>query len=650
MSNSHLTVPAELGSLKAILDFAAQAGTQSGLPKESMYHLRLAVEELAVNIIQHGYKGKGGEIKIQIQRDPTNLAITLIDSAPPFDPAQQAKPDHLDDSADVRPLGGVGIYLALENADEYHYEYADGHNYTTVIFSRPTATLNRNLISSKTARMNQVTGSFTTGMARLVSSAVQLKSDLQKLIKYIQQHNLPLPFDPTPSFQKLEESMKKAQENSHKVFDQLDQFQKMIDTSIMIYSSLELDQVLANVMDTVISLTRAERASLIFYEDGVLNLQVARDVAGQTLTQVPYDENIILEAIENNRPLIVTPATHQMTLQSGSVLCIPLMVHGKLIGILYAEHQGKANAFDDDLIPVLSLFANQSAVAIQNARMYERSRHETRLERDLQIAQEIQTGFLPSELPDVTGWEIAPYFYPARHVSGDFYDVFSLANDRLGFVVGDVCDKGLGSALFMALFRSLLRAFAQQPRSVAWMDDLAEIPTRKLTLEERRTKYSGGAVSMKNAIQLTNDYIAINHGDANMFATLFFGVIDPEKGLVTYINAGHNPPLLFDKHGQMKAKLSRTGPAVGMMPQMDFQLAQIELETGDFLTCFTDGLVEARNHRKEQFSEDRLIRLLSTEPDQSAQGLVNRLRSAVEVHIGETDQFDDITLLVIHRQ
>src|SRR5689334_22924118 len=139
-------------------------------------------------------------------------------------------------------------------------------------------------------------------------------------------------------------------------------------------------------------------------------------------------------------------------------------------------------------------------------------------ERDLQIARMIQADFLPETLPQIPGWEIAARFHPARLVAGDFYDAFPLPNNRIGIVIADVCDKGVGAALFMSLFRSLIRAFAQQHYHLSWLDALSD-ESGKSTKGVRSQAPKIGTTALKNAVSLTNNYIANNHSRVNMFAT-----------------------------------------------------------------------------------------------------------------------------------
>jgi sigma-B regulation protein RsbU (phosphoserine phosphatase) len=272
-----------------------------------------------------------------------------------------------------------------------------------------------------------------------------------------------------------------------------------------------------------------------------------------------------------------------------------------------------------------------------------------KLERDLQIGRDIQLSFLPKALPEAPGWELAARFEPAREVAGDFYDAFPLNQGRrLGLVIADVCDKGVGAALFMALFRSLIRAFAQQHYSLRWMGEEDADFLSSPVADRRRGIPSTGTSALKNAMALTNNYIITNHGDTSMFATLFFGVLDPAAGVLSYVNGGHCPPWLFNEAG-IKRRLTPTGPAVGMVPDVDFAIQQVSFAPGDTLLAFTDGVPEARDPAGAFFTEGRLRSLVTDPPSGSAQALVARIHAALTAHIGSAVQFDDITLLAVRR-
>jgi sigma-B regulation protein RsbU (phosphoserine phosphatase) len=274
---------------------------------------------------------------------------------------------------------------------------------------------------------------------------------------------------------------------------------------------------------------------------------------------------------------------------------------------------------------------------------------ENSFERDLEIARRIQASFLPDELPEIPGWEIAARFQPARHVAGDFYDAFPLVqNRRLGLVIGDVCDKGVGAALFMALFRTLIRAFAQQHHALRWMGDLDGAGLAQLAGGGRSTLPSTGTSALKNAIELTNNYIANTHGSTSMFASLFFGVLDPSSGLLLYVNGGHEFPILVNSAG-VKERLPTTGPLVGLLPGAHFDIQSIRIEPGDILVAFTDGVTEATNLNGELFGRERLDSLLAR-PVPTAAELLDCIQAHVQEYMGGADPSDDITLLAVRRQ
>jgi two-component system response regulator len=286
------------------------------------------------------------------------------------------------------------------------------------------------------------------------------------------------------------------------------------------------------------------------------------------------------------------------------------------------------------------------------------------LERELDIAREIQASFLPDALPEIPGWEIEVCFHPARQVAGDFYDAFLLpGGEGIGIVVADVCGKGVGAALFMGLFRSLIRAFTDLH------SDLYHYDGNRISAD-----IAADEDALKTIMTLTNDYIARHHGKSNMFATIFFGLILPSDGTLIYINGGHEPPVIVGKNG-MKARLTPTGPAVGMLPDMVFETGKAILEPGDTLTVFTDGITEAFDSEGKLYTKERLFKLLSdTAPEcgneifadsdkkrksdrmlsgrfaLSARDLIARIESDLREHTAGAEQSDDITLLAVRRK
>ena len=251
------------------------------------------------------------------------------------------------------------------------------------------------------------------------------------------------------------------------------------------------------------------------------------------------------------------------------------------------------------------------------------------LENELNIARNIQQEFLPAELPVLEGWEIAPYFKAAKFVAGDYYDAFTLPNGNLVFIVGDVCGKGIGAALFMTLFRSLLRATS----------------TAGYLVEETAT--FSPAKHIEQAIHMTNNYVATTHEQALVFSTVFIGILNPTTGVLTYVNAGNEAPFLIRNDGTFE-ELRPTGPVVGAMPGVAYKVREVLLNSGDSLLAFTDGIPDSKNQQDDFYGHERLVEFIK-QKDASATALVNRLGKELDLFIDTEEQFDDITILALRK-
>lgn len=249
------------------------------------------------------------------------------------------------------------------------------------------------------------------------------------------------------------------------------------------------------------------------------------------------------------------------------------------------------------------------------------------LERELSIGREIQLSFLPESLPSLEGWQLAGRFQPARQVAGDFYDAFELPDGRLCLVVADVCDKGVGAALFMALFRSLLRVLAEQ--------NCAEPEPN--------------AVLVRTVASI-NDYIARTHSRANMFATMFVAVLTPSTGELHYVNAGHDPPIILEPGSSSPRRLAPSGPAVGLQVGLEFRPDSTVLAPGAMILAYTDGVTDACGSDTQMFGEARLLALLEPDSIITAEAMLDRIESALADYVQDAPRFDDITMLAVRRE
>jgi len=264
----------------------------------------------------------------------------------------------------------------------------------------------------------------------------------------------------------------------------------------------------------------------------------------------------------------------------------------EVVVLLTLQDMDGERSFNGADVRLLETIAGLTSAALERKHLRDQEMAYLRaLERELEIGREIQMSFLPSELPVIVGWEVAASLKAAREVAGDFYDVFiPSSDDNVCLIIGDVCDKGVGAALFMTLFRSLLR-FTMGATNIFGERSHAE--------------------KLKYAVTLTNNYIADTHGETSMFATIFFALLDPKSGELTYINAGHEAPLIVHD-GVVQSSLAKTGIAVGIMPEWEFKVRSVQLARGDLLFAFTDGVPDAENGAGDYYGKERLNELFKS--------------------------------------
>jgi sigma-B regulation protein RsbU (phosphoserine phosphatase) len=341
-----------------------------------------------------------------------------------------------------------------------------------------------------------------------------------------------------------------------------------------------------------------------------------------------------------------------------SVLAVPILKRQELLGILTLTHS-KPQHFSLELAEQMRAASDHIALSIENARFYAKLeasyRTLDRLKKELEdyskaLSDELEKGrrfqkfFLPDNIPRLPDWDIATYFAPAKQVSGDFYDVFSLPGNYLGIVIADVCDKGVGSALYMALIRSLIRVFSGHI-SLHGFSNFAIDNTITNTVAAQAA--SDNQTNALNAVKLTNDYIVHEHGKECIFATLFFGVINPLTGTLAYINGGHEPLFIVNSAG-VKKRLEPTGPAVGVMLAVQFDIRQVQMQSGDILIGFTDGVIEASTPDGDFFTRKRLLSILK-QPPSSVSELVECVKAKIYAHNQNSPLSDDVTMLAVQR-
>lgn len=398
-------------------------------------------------------------------------------------------------------------------------------------------------------------------------------------------------------------------------------------------SSLDLDEVLNRVIDEVIATLGAERGFVMLLDDdGKPVFRTARGVDHTTIPDPEFQvsQGIVARVIGEGQPLLTGDAQSddQLSLRHSvqalrlrSILCAPLKVHDQVRGVIYVENRLQAGIFRPDDLEMLSAIASSAAVAIENARLYELAVEKGRMERELQMARDLQFSLLPQATPDIAGWELAAYWQPARQVSGDYYDFCRGTGDSLKLIIADVSGKGMPAALFMALTRSIVRAAV-----------------------------AGGA-QLRDGVTQANRLICAD-SSGGTFVTLFCASLQPGGGQVTYVNAGHNPPLVIRPHepaSRQIEELMPTGMALGVLDDAGFEQRAVSLDEGDLLILYTDGITDATRQERERFGFDRLRQVAAQAQMESAAGMLRAIQIAVASFTHVSEQFDDMAIVVARR-
>jgi phosphoserine phosphatase RsbU/P len=395
-------------------------------------------------------------------------------------------------------------------------------------------------------------------------------------------------------------------------------------------SSLDLAEVLNRVIDEVIAVLHAERGFVMLIDtEGTQTFRAARGLDQQTIDQPQsqISQSVVRKVTHDGLPILTSDAQSDsrfnmresiMLLGLRSVLCVPLKIKDKVMGVVYADNRFEAGIFTQADLELLTAITSIAAIAIENARLYNMAVEKGRLLRELQMAREIQTSFLPDQVPQIEGWQFAARWQPAREVAGDYYDFIPVDDGHLGLVIADVTDKGAAAALFMVFTNSIVRASVHTSLTPV--------------------------VSIVNANKLIS-----SKSHKSMFVSLVYIQLDTNTGEAVCVNAGHNPPILYDREKNSLQRIYPTGMVLGIEANSPFTQRSLHLNAGDFLLLYTDGLTDAINERQEDFGMARLEQIVFQYRDAPAAEIVSRLDEALFKHTGASTPVDDVTILLVKR-
>jgi len=324
-------------------------------------------------------------------------------------------------------------------------------------------------------------------------------------------------------------------------------------------------------------------------------------------------EPLVVDDLQSDTRFPDTPDT---TDKATTLLSVPIQYQGEDIGVLTLVDRQSGVPFGERDCQLATLLATEAGPLIENARLVEEALLRSAMEKERELAVEVWRRFLPEQLPEVEGFELAARCDPAQRVGGDYFDVIYLGDGRTLIALGDVSGSGMPAALLMSNLQAALRV------SLGTMPGLEQLA------------------------KMINVHLC-STTDPERFATLFLGIVDPQKLILKFVNAGHNPPLLFHADGTYE-ELSATGIPVGFYPDTPYEAPEIELRQGDRLLIHSDGIPEAFSEQEEMFGDERLVEVVKKLGDESAQEVLDGVLSAVEEWSkGSTAYQDDRTLLIL---
>lgn len=411
--------------------------------------------------------------------------------------------------------------------------------------------------------------------------------------------------------------------------NELQKLHKLINAAKTVNSTLDLDRLLTLIVEAALSIVDATGGTLYLLDEehhelwskvlkGLelveIRLPMGKGIAGYVAAT--GDVISIADAYLDSR---FNPEIDSRTgFRTKSILCVPMRnKDNKTIGVLQLINK-TSGQFNEDDVSFIEALSVHASIAIENARLYEQERLKIALEKDILAAREVQLALLPKEAPAIPCYDIRGTSNAAQMVGGDYFDFIQLAQNRLAVCVGDVSGKGLPASLLMANLQAALRG----------QTIIMASPT----------------VYLRRSNRLLWQTTA-----AEKFATLFFGILDCETHTLSYVNAGHNYPILFS-HGGEQRLLKTGGIPLGMLEDYDYEEEVVQFNQGDILLMYSDGISEAFNRDKEQFGDDRVIAIVQNLRDQSAQIILDGVLEAVRTHSAGIPQLDDLTVVVVKRQ
>jgi len=401
------------------------------------------------------------------------------------------------------------------------------------------------------------------------------------------------------------------------------------DIATAITSTQSLEQIVELIVQKCVKHLKVEQGAVMILDemdqDNPFHTMVRKQDTVADILPYRLDTQLTGWMIKNKAPLLINDFKKddrfswfaEKEIPIHSLLSVPMLLKGRMVGLITVFNKKLDQGFTADDQRLLAIIAAQSAHVIENARLYLEEQSLLKLQEEMRLATDIQVNLLPTCMPQIPGYDIAGKSIPAKEVGGDYFDFIQLADHLIAFCLGDVSGKGMPAALLMANLQATLRGQA--------------------TLD----------ISCKQCVQRSNK-LMFQSTDSKKFATLFYGVLDVKNHQIIYCNAGHDNPYMVMQDKKI-IRLNRGGVVLGFVPEFSFEEDTIAIESGSILVIYSDGITEAMNTQEQEFGEERLADVITGHMAESSESIIQHILGAVNTHIGDMPQMDDMTLLIIKK-
>ncbi|MBD3226184.1 MAG: SpoIIE family protein phosphatase [Caldithrix sp.] len=398
--------------------------------------------------------------------------------------------------------------------------------------------------------------------------------------------------------------------------------------SRVIDSKENIDSILSYILQRAMDLLKAEAASLMLKIEETNELEfkvVFGPAASQKIKpfRLKVGQGISGWVADHGKPILIPdayadqrfdPSFDQKTgFKTKSYLCVPMIYKSRIYGVVTLLNRLDGRPFNENDQELLTTFASQAALAIENTQLLQTAIEKERIDKELQVAAEIQRLLIPDQLTNIPDMDIAATYIPCKSVSGDYYDVIKINDNQYVFIVADVAGKGIPGAMLVSNMSAMLKTYLEH------------------------------STNLKVIVERLNTRIMLNTTD-DRYITFFIALYNVKDKTLTYINAGHNPPLLID-HQQNVTRLKKGGIFIGCL-NWTYEQETINIPDNSLLILYTDGLIEAMNSKEEEFGEDKLIGILKDNRTAKSDKIQKKIIKAIYEHVGNTSFEDDFTLIL----